>query len=235
MASLGEQQNVDYLEILSLIHSTLSPQTYLEIGSRNGDSLRRARCPSIAIDPQFDLDKGSIESKPSCFLFQMTSDKFFSKFSPQALLEGPVDFAFLDGMHLYEFLLRDFMHVEAFSKRNSIIAIHDAIPSDLKMAERVPTLGAAWAGDVWKTMLILKKYRPDLKILCLDAEPTGLVVITNLNAASRLIPERYFSLVDEFRELSLADFGIERYREEMSILPGSSIRSFEALSSWFWL
>jgi hypothetical protein len=226
---------LSYLEVLSSIHSTLGPRTYLEIGSRLGGSLQLARCSSLAIDPAFELDKGVIGSKPKCLLFQMTSDKFFAAYDPKALLEGPIDLTFLDGMHLYEFLLRDFMHVEAYCRPNSIVAIHDAVPSDLRMAQRVPVQGAAWTGDIWKTIILLKKYRPDLKLLCLDAPPTGLVLITNLNPSSKLLQERYFSLIEEVRDMSLEDFGIERYRTEASVVATAVVGSFEAIAARFWL
>ncbi|MGH7155803.1 MAG: class I SAM-dependent methyltransferase, partial [Acetobacteraceae bacterium] len=61
----------------------LIPQTYLEIGTMSGTTLRLARCPSIAIDPSFSsLDKDVISGKPSCLLFQMKSDEFFAQYSP---------------------------------------------------------------------------------------------------------------------------------------------------------
>jgi hypothetical protein len=224
-----------YLEILSHLHSVLKPRTYLEIGTHQGASLQKAHCASLAIDPQICITDRIVGEKPVCLFFQMTSDQFFADFDPTLLLGAKIDIAFLDGMHLCEYLLRDFMHVEAYCRPNSIIAVHDAIPSNLTMAQRVPTLGAAWTGDVWKAILLLKRYRPELKLLCLDSPPTGLVLITNLNPQSRLLPERYFSLLEEVRDVSLGDFGIERYREEILVTPGSVFGSPEAISREFWL
>lgn len=226
---------MSYIEVLSQLHNTLAPKTYVEIGTHQGVSLQLSKCKSVAIDPQFHLKQGVVESKPSCLFFQMPSDRFFSEYDLSTLLGGQIDLCFLDGMHLYEFLLRDFMHIEEHCKTNSVIAIHDAIPSDLLMAERVPTLGAAWAGDVWKTILLLQKYRPDLRFTCIDAEPTGLVLITNLNSSSRLLRERYFSLIEEFRDLSLQEYGLDKYRGELGMVPATSLSSREAIFSRFWL
>ena len=126
----------DYYHVLQRIHSVLAPKSYLEIGTRDGGSLAQANCASIAIDPQFDLRMEVIGHKPSCHFYQQTSDSFFAERDPTAILGRPIDFAFLDGMHLYEFLLRDFINVERHCRPNSVIALHDCIPTDSFVARR---------------------------------------------------------------------------------------------------
>jgi hypothetical protein len=80
------------------------------------------------------------------------------------------------------------------------------------MTHRVPIAGPedegdarfAWTGDVWKVIPILKKYRPDLRILFLDCPPTGLVAISRLEPQSTILSDSYYQIVDEFRELDLS-------------------------------
>lgn len=49
----------------------------------------------------------------SVHLCRHTSDEFFARSDLHELLGGtPVDLAFIDGMHLFEFALRDFVNLE---------------------------------------------------------------------------------------------------------------------------
>ena len=126
----------NYRTVLERLHSALHPSTYLEIGTHAGASLSLARCSSIAIDPKFALETNVFGGKRRCHLFQMASDEFFAEYDPICLFGRPIQFAFLDGMHWSEFLLRDFINTEKFSSNNSVIAIHDCIPLDIYSARR---------------------------------------------------------------------------------------------------
>ena len=176
----------NYPDVLARLHEVLRPRSYFEIGTLDGLTLRLARCASLAVDPQFHIHDNIAEGKPLLCLYQMRSDDFFRDYNPAGILGGPIDFAFIDGLHLSEFLLRDFLNTEKYCRRNSVIAMHDCIPTDVYMAERTPHIGTElrpqhegwWTGDVWKVTLILRKYRPDLFLHSLDASPTGLILVT---------------------------------------------------------
>src|SRR5215211_1068158 len=182
----------NYLLLLKAIHTHLRPKSYLEIGSENGISLSVSECATLAVDPAFQIKRDVIQKKPSFHAYQMPSDDFFRRVDPTVVLGDKIDFAFLDGMHLYEFLLRDFINTEKYCRSNSLIALHDCVPSDVPMTRRLQdgpekelsSQPRWWTGDVWKVVPILKKYRPDLSIVVADAEPTGLVLITNLDQTS---------------------------------------------------
>ena len=185
-----------------------------------------SKCATLAIDPDTSRLQDVIADKPTLFIFQMTSDAFFKTNDPRRLLGREVDFAFIDGMHWSEYILRDFMNTERCGRRNSVIALHDCLPTNVYIAERENdgarrrTMGAPenmWAGDGWKVMLILKKYRPDLHILALDAPPTGLVYVTNLDPTSTVLQDRYFDICREFEKTTLLDYGLDRYFEKMDV------------------
>jgi len=203
-----------YLAVLEQLHTLLQPKTYLEIGTWTGASLQAATCASLAIDPKFQLQAGAIGKKPRCLLYQMTSDEFFGSFDPKVLLGGPIDLSFIDGLHLVEFALRDFIAIERHARPTSVIAIHDVLPVNLRMAERQPHWGEAWTGDVWKLVVLLRKYRPDLSLQCLNAAPTGLLLCTNLQPASTVLSDRYAELTKEGALLDLGSYGLARYRAE---------------------
>ncbi|MCB1363199.1 MAG: hypothetical protein KDK02_03710, partial [Rhodobacteraceae bacterium] len=81
---------MDYLKALDLLHDRLAPASYVEIGCREGRSLGLARCPAVAIDPEFEIRVGL--SSPTR-LFCQTSDEFFATRNLRELLGGPVDLA----------------------------------------------------------------------------------------------------------------------------------------------
>lgn len=238
-----EHKGTDYRQVLSWLHSYLSPKSYLEIGSFSGGSLALAKCPTIAIDPEFKIAEDVIGTKPELMLFQVGSDTFFANKDPKALFGRTIDLAFLDGMHLFEFLLRDFINTERHCTANSIIALHDCLPLTGRMAARFaspePQPNARfsdwWTGDVWKVVAILKQYRPDLKILCLNAPPTGLVICTNLSPESTVLKDRYFSLVDEWRDVQLDTYGVNQFLKDARVMSTDLVSSFQGMASRFWL
>ncbi len=53
-------------------------------------------------------------------------------------------------------------------------------------------------GDVWKVVLCLKHYRPDLDILTIPAAPAGLTVVTGLDPTSLVLKDSYHEAVARF-------------------------------------
>jgi methyltransferase family protein len=231
-------------EVLAALHQLLQPRTYLEIGIEQGQTLRAAQCPSIAIDPVFSVDQNTIGEKSECLLYRMPSDRFFDKHDPVTLLGERIDLAFLDGLHLYEFLLRDFINVERCCRRNSVIVLHDCIPTDLYLARRerqdeslrpLTRIPGGWCGDVWKTVLILRAYRPDLRIESFDSSLTGVVLVTNLDPDSQVLTDSYVEAVESFAEISLHDYGLHRYIEELNLRDARSLFDPVQLARYAWL
>jgi spore maturation protein CgeB len=100
-----------YFALMQELHQDLKPDVYLEIGTESGASLALSKGLSIAIDPAFQIEADVMGSKSGLILQQCTSDAFFAS----GLLEKlgvKIDLAFLDGMHLFEYLLRDFINTE---------------------------------------------------------------------------------------------------------------------------
>jgi hypothetical protein len=226
-----------YLAMLGKFHRELRPKAYFEIGTNTGNSLALARCASLAVDPEFILSSSApVSNKPLCALYQITSDDFFATVDPTVVLGRRIDLAFLDGLHLSEFLLRDFLNTERFCRPNSVIVLHDCLPLDHVMAEREwPAADRQdanrkgwWTGDVWRCALLLKRRRPDLRITALDAPPTGLVLVTNLDPNSTLLHEHYSSLVEEMHAISLSELTITGLHAELNVEPTSTFGRFGA-------
>lgn len=214
-----------YLGFLGALHTHLTPRSYLEVGTETGASLAVAQCDSIAVDPQFALNTSPTGNRKRTFFFQMPSDDFFASEDVPGLLGRPVDFAFLDGMHRFEFLLRDLINAEAVGHPRSLILLHDCLPLNPRMALRQYVPGDRseghsalfWAGDVWKVLPILRKYRPDLRIHVLDCPPTGLVAITRTDPASRVLAEHYYEIVDEYAESVLDEKQLQSYWADLEL------------------
>lgn len=240
--SVPDHKGLEYKAVLARLHEYLKPSTYFEIGTADGATLAIATCATLAVDPAFGMGKRDfVGKKPLCALYQMPSDTFFRQYNPTDLFGGPIDLAFLDGMHYCEFLLRDFANTERYCRRNSVIALHDCVPVEVPISERA---GAAaieahrsgwWAGDVWRTVLALQKYRPDLAFTILDAPPTGLVLVTNLNPGSTLLTDGYTSITREMLSWSLDDIGIDAFFASVKLESTSVIETKERMARRFWL
>lgn len=209
---------IHYLRRLSDLHLRLQPKVYFEIGTESGASLAFSRCTSIAVDPKFRIEGDVVGAKPELHLFQGTSDAFFEN-GMLDRLGRPVDLAFLDGLHLFEVLLRDFINTERHMSREGLVVLHDCVPVGHAMAERqwIRRQTKQWTGDVWKLIPILRKYRPDLSVDVRDYAPTGLVEISDLDPDNRTLAENYDQIVSEFLEVSLQDFGLNGFADVLDL------------------
>jgi hypothetical protein len=240
--SVPDHKGTYYINVLMKLHEWLTPTSYLEIGTESGESLSIADCAAIAVDPNFRLGtKDFVAKKPFCALYQIPSDAFFRRHDPTRIFGGPIDLAFLDGMHYCEYLLRDFANTERHCRRNSVIAMHDCVPVDLAMAARVgaPPLEAHradwWAGDAWRTLLALCKHRSDLAFTVVDSAQTGLALVTNLDPQSTLLVDNYAAIVREMMSLSLEEIGFKRLFSMIGLEATSVIETKEKMTQRFWL
>jgi tetratricopeptide (TPR) repeat protein len=193
-----------YGALLPRLHELLRPATYLEIGVFEGRSFQFVRPETLAvgIDPEPAL---AFPVPARGRIIATTSDEFFATHDVLAEFGGqPVMLGFIDGMHWFEYALRDFINLERVASPDGTILIHDCYPINRVSAARErQTL--FWSGDVWKTVLILKKYRPDLRVHTLALQPTGLGVVRALDPRSVVLSENYAAIVAEFMAV---DYGV---------------------------
>jgi hypothetical protein len=130
-------------------------------------------------------------------MFEETSDAYFDRPDPLAPFGGrPVGMAFIDGMHLAEFALRDFINVERLTGWTSVVVFDDILPRDADEAARERHT-RDWTGDVYKLPGILARHRPDLIVLRVRTKPTGLLLVLAPDRASRALNERYEEIEHE--------------------------------------
>jgi hypothetical protein len=175
-------------DLLRTLHEKTRPRTYLEIGVNNGRSLVLSRTRSIGVDPAFAVDK---PIHCDVQLVRAPSDEFFAGEDPLAHFAGvPVDLAFIDGMHLSEFALRDFINIEPLMADTGVIVLDDVLPRNALEAARQRRTGG-WTGDVYKAVEILRRRRPDLVVLLVNTSPTGTAVIVGVDQASTILRDTY--------------------------------------------
>jgi hypothetical protein len=210
-----------YYAWLDRFYTATAPETVIEIGVFDGASLARVRPPTLAIG----VDPNPNVSHPltaETHIFPETSDAFFARHGPDALLAGhPLGIGFIDGLRLYEQALKDFINLERYCGPRSVILFHNTIPLDEATQDRARET-QFHTGDVWKTVLCLKHYRPDLDIFTIPTPWTGLTVVTGLDPTSRVLADRYEEAVAQFIDTPFS--AVESNRESaLNIIPNNWI------------
>jgi len=186
-----------YYANIEMIQKFLRPRTYLEIGVETGKTLKYAADDTMAIgvdpEPAVNVPLGCLTR-----VYEIKSDDFFNLTDLAKEFAGhSVELAFIDGMHLFEFALRDFINIEKYCSEDSIVLVHDCCPLDDITAAR-ERITEFWSGDIWKLIVCLKKYRPDLRINVVETAPTGLAIITGLNSQSHILTDNLEGIYEEF-------------------------------------
>lgn len=179
--------SVHSIRRISFLGSLNSASKYLEVGVSKGHTFNQLRFPlKHAVDPFFRFDIGDYQQEGVTF-FQQTSDSYFTA-KDQAI---KFDIIFLDGLHTYDQTYRDFTHAIAHASESTIFIVDDTFPSDSYSAMRnqqfaVKTRGqeaplsgvkgkdAAWHGDVFKMLYLLKLFHPkyEYATICEDNPQT---------------------------------------------------------------
>src|SRR5690242_10622322 len=185
-----------FRDVLGWIHEDIRPSAYVEIGVHAGESLRAARPGTvcIGIDPEPVIETPLNDGTT---VYPITSDEFFAKYNLADLLGvRAVPFSFIDGLHLSEQTIRDFLNIERYTGRQSVVAVHDCLPLDARTASR-ERQSSFYSGDVWKILVFLKRYRPNLRVAVIPTMPTGLAVVSGFGSRT--------SAPDDLRDVDVAD------------------------------
>lgn len=185
-----------YLDVLARLHQKIAPAHYLEIGVRHGASLSLARRLATGVDPQPEVANLPAQHR----IVPLSSDDFFASAGAKDVIPPP-SLVFIDGLHTFEQTLRDFMHVERIADPEGAVVIDDVLPNHPIQASRVRQ-SAVWTGDVWKITEILREHRPDLRLELVDADPCGLLIISNLDPTNRVLWETYNPVVRRWMEVT---------------------------------
>jgi Methyltransferase domain len=231
MESVRRLPGPAYYRVLNWIHEFLKPANYVEIGVHKGVSLDQARRETpciIGVDPNPDILPAIAQKPPAANarMYELTSDEFFVRYDLTELLGGPVELAFIDGLHLFEQVLRDFVNLEKHSDGRTVILLHDCIPFDEVTASRERTTDF-YCGDVWKAALALQRRRPELEMVTVRTAPTGLCLVWGMDSSNQGLEEELPEIEGSYRDLDF-DYYLA-HRQEM---PQEIPNEVKAVGDW---
>jgi hypothetical protein len=150
---------------INLLAESLKAKSYLEIGVATGATFDDVQIAHrVAVDPEFGFNPITRQN-PSTELYTQTSDEFFLS-QP---LERLFDIVFIDGLHVFEQVVRDFHNAIIHSHGRSVIILDDTLPSDIfsaipngheaiKFRRAAGLPGGNWHGDVYKLVFYIHDF-----------------------------------------------------------------------------
>lgn len=193
---------INHDALIALLHATLHPDVFFYSTNEVRDNVNFGTSRSIIVSS--DAAK-AIELRDGVTIHCCTPDKFFATYEISGLTGGrAIDFSVIDGQHLFEHVLRQFINLERSSHPGSVIAIPNVFPQTLKMAQREPQ-DDGWAGDVYGMILALRTHRPDLTLMAVDVGSTGMLLVTSLDPRNRVLDECFESIVEQHKRIDYAD------------------------------
>jgi len=137
--------------------------SYLEIGCFKDETFNQINIKKkIGVDP---TSGGNL---------RMTSDQFFKDNKEK------FDLIFIDGLHVYEQVIKDIFNSIKVLKENGIILVHDCLPR--KLWYQTPTrMSDTWNGDVWKAIVECRTLENIDTYTCLADEGIGVIKLQKNN------------------------------------------------------
>ncbi len=197
-----------YLQYLQTVHQWLHPKNYLEIGVETGSSLAYAKpgTKCIGIDPE---PKISVEFTADTHIYPLPSDDFFKQHNLQEILGEPLEFVFIDGLHVFDQVLRDFINVERNSTKRTLVFFHDTYPI-CELTQRPNRNSIYWSGDPWKIVPCLKECRPDLEVITIKTHPSGLSLVLGCDPKNTVLSDNYTTIERKFSQMRYEDIEADK-------------------------
>ncbi len=155
-------------DIINKIISKRNYTSYLEIGCFKNETFNKINIKKkIGVDP---VSGGNL---------RMTSDHFFKENKEK------FDLIFIDGLHVYEQVIKDIFNSINVLKENGIILVHDCLPR--KLWYQTPTrMSDTWNGDVWKAIVECRTLEYIDTYTCLADEGIGVIKVQKNNNLLKL-------------------------------------------------
>ncbi|MHA4812425.1 class I SAM-dependent methyltransferase [Flavitalea flava] len=229
------------LSVLKALMQQKNLRNYLEIGVFNGHIFFRIRSNfKIAVDPDFAFSNSRKAVKVllnpfNLFnrYFQKPSDDFFEQDAPSVFAEKKIELSLIDGMHEYEYALRDVENTLKYATEDVVIIMHDCNPKVKEDAcsfkeWKARNFTGTWNGDVWKVILHLRSLRNDLTSFVLDCDQGLGVIVKRKNGHPK--NENPLSYTrDQISQLTFEDFTANR-EKFLDLRPESYFMEFFGLN-----
>jgi len=180
--------------------------SYLEIGVASGTTLQCiSATEKVGVDPLPLFNTVKLPKATS--FYEMTSDDYFSSLEA----EKKFDFIFLDGLHEFDQLLKDFINSLKHINPGGWILIDDVVPSDsISALPNIETSylargvgmneGYPWHGDCYKILPVIFENFSNLEtfLIIYPDNPQLLVRInqdfTNINLDTNSLKKQYTNI-----------------------------------------
>ncbi|GGJ31517.1 class I SAM-dependent methyltransferase [Neoroseomonas lacus] len=168
-ATTTPEQQTHSSRRVNALAQRIGARHYLEIGVSTGRTFRTVEMAErVGVDPRFLFDTDAV-ANAATRLHAMTSDRFFA----EAAGTAPFDIVFIDGLHVFEQVVRDLTNTLAWTGWRSAILIDDTIPNDvfsalpsqrdaLRLRKESGGKSNAWHGDVFKIAFLIHDFFPFL-------------------------------------------------------------------------
>lgn len=187
------KQNYNRTALLNLIislHPKNNNVAYLEIGCA-GDA---------TFNSIFTMNKTGVDPDQGGNV-RLTSDEFFDS------QKHKFDLIFIDGLHTYEQVKKDFVNALSALNENGVIVLDDMIPRNWK-EHQTPRVQTQWNGDVWKLLFDLPLLKGlEYRVVLIDS---GQCVV---------FPKCEIEITDEFLQSNLRDFQFGYFYENFKKIP----------------
>ena len=184
-------------DIINRIIEKKKFESYLEIGCQSDVNFSKIIIKNkIGVDPQ------------SGGTHRMTSDDFFKQ------NKSTFDLIFIDGLHVYEQVLKDIENSLKVLNDNGVILIHDCLPAKI-WHQTIPQTHSSWNGDVWKS-IVKSRTRIDIDTYTIEADQ-GLGLILKRENKDLLIDK-----IENFKNLKFRDYYIH-HKKFMRIIDENDV------------
>ena len=184
-------------DIINRIIEKKKFESYLEIGCQSDVNFSKIIIKNkIGVDPQ----TGGTH--------RMTSDDFFKQ------NKSTFDLIFIDGLHVYEQVLKDIENSLKVLNDNGVILIHDCLPAKI-WHQTIPQTHSSWNGDVWKS-IVKSRTRIDIDTYTIEADQ-GLGLILKRKNKDLLVDK-----IENFKNLKFKDYYIH-HKKFMRIIDENDV------------
>lgn len=202
---MSELKRYDMIQAcINVVKKRKSKVNYLEIGVQTGYCFFKIKADKkLAVDPDFIIKlKNKVKAYIKNFsnfnneFFELTSDDFFAQNADYIKEIGGLDVVFIDGLHLYEQVVKDIENSLTYLNKGGVILVHDCNPLNENAAVRaytsaevaamnLPGYDYIWNGDVYKAIVELRATRKDIDVLVINSDH-GVGIITQAATDSPL-------------------------------------------------
>lgn len=198
-------------ELINFLIKKYNFKDYLEIGYQQGinyNNINIKNKTSVDPSPLINITRNDVDTIDGIYverknsLYLTTSDLFFQKFTYK------YDIIFIDGLHTYDQVKRDFENSIKSLNPNGIIVLHDMNPEDVNVngyiisgEERSKSFneGGQWNGDCFKLAIDIYNGLYKYQYVTLDMDNGCMVVYPFINreVENKNITKDYKSLKND--------------------------------------